>query len=103
MQIWRTRLHPRNGEPVTAELHVAIARNTNGRIEHLRIGVYTLSQSPADTASVTESASIASLQQPRSDSLPLDSLQVLVVDDEADIREFLTLLLESQGIGVKVS
>jgi CheY-like chemotaxis protein len=31
----------------------------------------------------------------------LDGLRVLVVDDEADIREFISALLEAQGIGVR--
>ncbi|MBV9387339.1 MAG: response regulator [Chroococcidiopsidaceae cyanobacterium CP_BM_ER_R8_30] len=31
----------------------------------------------------------------------LDGLRVLVVDDEADIREFITVVLESYGIGVR--
>lgn len=31
----------------------------------------------------------------------LNRLRVLVVDDEADIREFITVVLESQGMSVK--
>lgn len=31
----------------------------------------------------------------------LDGLRVLVVDDEADIREFITVVLESHGMSVK--
>lgn len=119
-QIWRMSLSPRNREPVVAELYVSIARHTDGQIEHLRMGVYNLSQSQETPASVPEKTSIAPppsegiatpLQQPHlaaSRELvmsqlpqPLDGLQVLVVDDEADIREFITAVLEAQGIGVR--
>ncbi|WP_225913861.1 response regulator [Leptolyngbya ohadii] len=31
----------------------------------------------------------------------LDGLRVLVVDDETDIREFITIVLEAQGMSVK--
>ena len=34
-------------------------------------------------------------------SRSLDGLRVLVVDDEADIREFITVVLESHGMRVK--
>lgn len=37
------------------------------------------------------------LQSPQS----VEGLRVLVVDDEADIREFITVVLESQGMSVK--
>lgn len=111
-QIWRMSLRPRDGEPVLAELHVAIARNINGWIEHLRIGVYNLSQFQETVASIIASTSIAPLQQQRlnvvSTGLPmsqlpqmLDGLRVLVVDDEVDIREFVTAVLEAHGIGVR--
>ncbi|MBD2463606.1 response regulator [Oscillatoria sp. FACHB-1407] len=110
-QIWRMSLCPRDCEPIVAEVHVAIARNRDGQTEHLRMGVYNLSQSQG-TASVTERTSVDPLQRSLLDVVPtdlprsplpesLDGLQVLVVDDEADIREFITAVLETHGIGVR--
>ncbi|HEY9858274.1 MAG TPA: response regulator [Candidatus Obscuribacterales bacterium] len=106
IQVWQGSLCPRGGQPFAAEWHIAIARNVDGQIESLRIGVYNLSQSQAVIApSVPQPAleeipakgRVPLLQLPHS----LDGLRVLVVDDEADIREFITAVLESSGIGVK--
>lgn len=120
-QIWSVNLEPRNRESFGAELHVGVARRTDGQIEHLRIGLYPLSPAQAALAPGSEATPIAPqflpgvidpLQQSGLDGfvsglsrsqvpLPLDGLRVLVVDDEADIREFLTIVLEAQGIGVR--
>lgn len=112
-EIWHTSLSPRHGEPVVAELHVAIARHTNGWVEHLRMGVYTISQVQQARASAMARPPIAPRQPPHLDVTPtaglppsqlpqsLDGLRVLVVDDEADIREFVTTVLEAHGIGVR--
>lgn len=120
-QIWRISLCPREREPILAELHVAIARSTAGQIECLRMGVYNLNQFQETIASVNTKASdtlsfpkevVAPLQPQRLDGvltelpispLPqsLDGLRVLVVDDEPDIREFVTAVLGSHGIGVR--
>lgn len=118
IQTWQTRLCPRDGEPVLTQLQVAIVRNTNGQIEHLKIGVYSLSQLQEAIPSAAGRPPIASqfseviassqqldnvlTEQPMS-QLPqsLDGLRVLVVDDEADIREFITAVLEAHGIGVR--
>ncbi|MGG6269500.1 response regulator [Leptolyngbya sp. AN10] len=108
IQIWQTRLCSHQGEPVRVELHFSIVRNAEGRIEQLRIGVYNLSQPQEILASAR--SSVASSQ--RRDSVPtrqsmsqlpqsLDGLRVLVVDDEADICEFVATVLEAHGIGVK--
>jgi PAS domain S-box-containing protein len=121
IQIWQMSLHPRNGEPILVELHVAIARNTSGQIEYLRIGMYNLSHLQETIATINARTSgisplpaeiIAPLQPQHLDDvltglpmpqLPhsLDGLRVLVVDDEPDIREFITAVLESHGIGVR--
>lgn len=121
IQVWHMSLHPCNGEPILVELHVAIARNTSGQIEYLRIGMYNLSHLQETIASVSARTSgtsplpaeiIVPLQPQRLDGvltglpmpqLPhsLDGLRVLVVDDEPDIREFVTAVLESHGIGVR--
>lgn len=44
-----------------------------------------------------EAESLPSLRLPQA----LDGLQVLIVDDEGDTREFITTLLESYGMSVK--
>ncbi|MBW4540314.1 MAG: response regulator [Myxacorys chilensis ATA2-1-KO14] len=113
-QVWQMNVCPRNGQPFAAEWHVAIVRNPDGLIESLRIGVYNLSQSHQVVSPMElPKVKIAPLagQQPvesigaKERILPqsLDGLRVLVVDDEADIREFITTILESSGIGVKVA
>ncbi len=106
IQTWQMSLCPRDGEPVVAELYVSIVRNPDGLIENLRIGVYNLSQSQQTRVHRT-------IQQPQEESrsvkeilmspLPqsLDGLRVLVVDDEADIRELITALLASHGIDTR--
>ncbi len=105
-QVWQINLCPRDGQPFAARLHVAIARNSSGIIENLRIGVYELSQiqdtvtqlSPeTNSEPILATGSMPVPQLPQS----LDGLRVLVVDDEANIREFITIVLESSGIAVK--
>lgn len=86
-------------------MHVGIVRNPNGLVESLRIAVYDVSQfQPAVAHSTAQQPlreiraeeEIPILQLPQS----LDGLRVLVVDDEAHIREFISALLEARGIGV---
>lgn len=105
-QVWQMSLCRRNGEPVAVELHIGIVRNPDGLIETLRIAVYHLSQFQPAVAHSTEQQTLRELraegkipvsQLPQS----LDGLRVLVVDDEADIREFISTLLEAHGIGVR--
>ncbi|MBE9012540.1 PAS domain-containing protein, partial [Pseudanabaenaceae cyanobacterium LEGE 13415] len=99
-QVWQTRLCSRDRTPVSVELHIAITRNTQGQIEQLRIGVYDLSllqQTIASTDLSNSPLQVSTHQLPRS----LDGLQVLFVDDEADIREFVTTALEAHGIRVR--
>jgi PAS domain S-box-containing protein len=99
-------LCPRDGEPFAAQLKVAIARDLSGNIAALRIGIRDISQyKQADGLPlqlleqqqdevVQDTTPVPSL--PRS----LDGLQVLIVDDETDAREFITAVLESHGIHV---
>lgn len=111
IQIWQMSLCPRHGKPVGVELHVGVARNSDGMIENLRIAVYSLSQLQPEVARSTSqhSTSQQTQREIRAEGeiplspLPqaLDGLQVLVVDDESDAREFITALLESHGIGVR--
>ncbi|MGI0484106.1 response regulator [Pantanalinema rosaneae CENA516] len=102
-QIWQQSLHPRNGTPIMAELQVAITRNIDGWIEYLRIGVYNLSQSQSVISHSQQrerldrdlgTGALTGSQLPAS----LDGLRVLVVDDEADAREFVMAVLGAYGI-----
>jgi PAS domain S-box-containing protein len=102
---WEICLCPRQGEPFAAKLKVAIARDDSGSIEALRIGVHDISEYKQV---VTQPAALNYEDMPAGvttfpTSLPpaLDGLQVLVVDDEADAREFITAVLESHGVYVR--
>ena len=87
-------------------MHIGIVRNADGLIENLRIAVYDVSQFQPEVVHSTAQQTlreiraeeeIPMLQLPQS----LDGLRVLVVDDEAHIREFISAVLEAQGIGVR--
>ena len=105
IQVWQIDLSPRGGEPFAAELNVAIARNHSGLIETLQIGVYDVSRyqqtltqpiEPQIPEQIPPAATMPMSALPQS----LDGLQVLIVDDEADAREFIAAVLESYGIRV---
>ncbi|MBD2309370.1 response regulator [Chroococcidiopsis sp. FACHB-1243] len=105
VQNWEMNLCPRHGKPFAALLKVAVARDDSGLIGALRIGVHDMSEykqvvtQPAfalNSEDLPAQATIPLTQLPPA----LDGLQVLVVDDEADVREFITAVLESQGIRV---
>jgi len=114
VQDWEISLFPRDGKPFAAQLKVAIARELSGNIAALRIGIRDISQyKQADGLPLQlleqqqdklaqDSAPVSSLPRSRSVRLAqsLDGLQVLIVDDEADAREFITAVLESHGINV---
>lgn len=102
--VWQINLSPRDQQPIAAECYVRVARDPNGLIENLKIGVYAVDRSPAIAPHTpqpipeqipTETVSRSPLPQ------SLDGLRVLVVDDEADVREFITAILEPYGVGVK--
>ncbi|MEW6496023.1 MAG: response regulator [Cyanobacteriota bacterium] len=106
VQDWEITLCPRNGEPFAAELKVAIARDSSGDFAALRIGLHDISQyKQADGFPLQlleqQQDKLAQDTTPVT-SLPhsLDGLQVLIVDDEADVREFISAVLESHGIRV---
>jgi CheY-like chemotaxis protein len=105
-QVWQMHLCPRDSEPFAAEWCVATTCDTSGRVQSLRIGVYDLSKSQQAIVHLIQQQNLQEVQAESSTpalQLPqaLDGLQVLVVDDEADIREFITTVLESHGIGVR--
>lgn len=102
--VWQINLSPRDQQPIAAEWVVTIVRNANGLIENLKIGVYAVDRPPA-IASQTPQPIPAEIQAENSPVSPLpqslDGLRVLVVDDEADVREFITAILEPYGVGVR--
>ena len=105
-QVWQMSLRPRNGQPVTVELHIGVARHPDGWIENLRIAVYNASLFQPEMIHSTAQQTSREFPAEGKTSIPqlpqsLDGLRVLVVDDEADIREFISALLETQGIGVR--
>lgn len=95
-RIWQTIFAPRGGEPVTVELHCAAVRY--GTIETLRIGVYVI-----DAGQPSTNQQEIKAEESPAFALPqaLDGLRVLVVDDDADVRELIKANLESYGIGVQ--
>lgn len=100
IRIWQTILCPREAPHFVAELHIDTVCKDTGAIENLRIGVYALNQ---DRESKTRSLKEQAAEKNPASPLPhsLDGLQVLVVDDEPDVREFITAILEPYGIGVR--
>ncbi|MBD2182451.1 response regulator [Aerosakkonema funiforme] len=101
IQIWRMNLCPRKGKPFPAELNVAIARNHSGEIETIRIAVSDISRYQQTIAQPARQVTQTQIKTPIS-TLPqsLDGLQVLIIDDETDAREFIGAVLESYGIRV---
>ena len=104
VQYWQLDLCPRHGEPFAAVLKVAIARDDKGMIEALRIGVHDISSYKQVVTQRAVQVKQSDLQAEVTSHtiMPpaLDGLQVLVVDDEADAREFITAVLELHGIRV---
>lgn len=105
VQHWQLRLCSRYGEPFEAEFHIAIARDDFGAIKNLQIGVYDVSRYQKPLVQLTQQPNQAVVpdQATAVPTLPqsLDGLRVLIVDDEADIREFVTAIFEAHGIGVR--
>jgi len=105
IQVWQMTLCPRAGKPVAVELNIDTVRNDSGWVESLRIGVYSISESQQRVTGLTqrpirEQMGVAGTMPMPSLPQSLDGLRVLVVDDEADAREFITAVLESRGISV---
>lgn len=105
VQHWEINLCPRGGEPFAAKLKVAIVRDDSGFSQALRISVHDMSEYQRTLAQPVQRLNAedipAQVKAPLA-VLPqrLDGLQVLVVDDEVDAREFITAVLESHGIRV---
>jgi PAS domain S-box-containing protein len=120
VQDWELTLCPRDGKPFAAVMKVTLARDVSGEITALQIVIQDISQYKQASAQplqliqqqqdeVTGDATLSKsgidfpiFHSPLLPSLPrsLDGLQVLIVDDEADAREFISTVLESYGIRV---
>ncbi|NES95171.1 MAG: response regulator [Desertifilum sp. SIO1I2] len=88
IQIWQMHLRSRANELFAVELHIDTLKGDSDTIERFAIGIYPLSPTQ---------------HQPLAKTVPqsLDGLRVLVVDDEADARDFISAVLELHGIAVK--
>ncbi|MBD1913230.1 response regulator [Leptolyngbya sp. FACHB-16] len=114
-QIWHMTVCPRGRQPFASEWHIAtLDASTKPDVPHsdrqieIRIAVYDLSRSqpenaPLEPGALMQPATLTPQPSPPALPLPqsLDGLRVLVVEDEADIREFVTAVFEAHGIGVK--
>ncbi|PMB47668.1 PAS sensor protein [Fischerella thermalis CCMEE 5201] len=102
VQEWETVMCPRGGQPFDASLMVAPIRNTSGPLVSLQMSIRDVTkykQVNLQPQSVTARQLLpeaAAVETPHS----LDGLEVLFVDDEADAREFITIVLEQHGISV---
>jgi len=86
---WTMRLCPRDGDPVEVNVAVRCDRPESDDPVTLHI-ILSLPTPPSPHFPVL----------PPPHSLSLNGLQVLIVDDETDAREFITSVLETQGIQV---
>lgn len=87
VQVAQLTLCPQDESSLPVGIQMDAVRNDQGGVETLRIGLYAID--PARTRTP--------------DAIPpsLDGLQVLVVDDQTDAREFITAILEQSGIRVR--
>lgn len=94
-----------DGKRLPVELQINAIPNEAGLIQWLRIGMHDISQFSQPMAQFTQSQLIGEIQvdrtKPMSFPQSLNGLQVLIIDDEADAREFITVVLESYGVTVK--
>lgn len=101
IQTWQLRLTSPRRDPVDTELQVRGIRDQSGAVQRLQITVNELTKTYDRIAKISH---LQNLAAPPSIAPPLpqalDGLQVLFVDDEADAREFVTAVLEAQGIQV---
>lgn len=88
VQVWQFTLRPRDAAPITVGLQIKAVRNAVGDVETLRMGMYAIEPSQAVKDRLT---------LPQS----LEGVRVLVVDDEPDVRDFITAILEPHGVGVR--
>ncbi|KJH71377.1 response regulator [Aliterella atlantica] len=98
VQNLQINLCPRHGKPFAARLKVATVGDDDA-VKALRIGVHDMSEYKQFLAQSDMQAEVTTPLTVLPQSL--DGLQVLVVDDEADVRDFITTVLETQGVCVR--
>lgn len=102
VQEWEISMCPRRGQSFDASLLVAPVRDSSRTLVSLRLCVRDVTKYKA--ANLQQLQSVATQLLPLAAAietpLSLDGLQVLIVDDEADAREFMTAVLEAHGIRV---
>lgn len=93
-QEWEILMCSRAAQPFDASLSVAPVRDSRGSLVYLRVTIRDVTK--YKQANLQQRPAAATVEVPHS----LDGLQVLFVDDQIDAREFITLVLEQQGISV---
>jgi PAS domain S-box-containing protein len=108
VQTWELSICPQQGEPFVAQLKVAVSYDESGLLQALQIGLRDVSEYKQVVSQSFEQpnqeeilAQVTTSPNPSTLTQNLDGLQVLVVDDEIDAREFITAVLESYGIQVR--
>jgi PAS domain S-box-containing protein len=101
VQQWEILMSPRGGQPFDALFLVIPVRDFSGKLVSLQISIsdvtrYKQANLQQLQYSTSQQEQTAAVEIPYS----LDGLRVLFVDDEADTREFITVVLEQHGISV---
>ncbi len=103
VQEWELLMCPRGGQPFDASLMVAPMPDSERSLFSLRFGIRDITKYKQPNLEQLPSAAseqMPVLATPVETPRRLDGLQVLFVDDEAEAREFITVVLEQQGISV---
>lgn len=101
VQEWEIRMSPYGSQPFDASLLIAPVRNFSGKLVSLQISISDVTRYKQANLHRLQDSTIQQ-QQTATMEIPysLDGLQVLFVDDEADTREFITVVLEQHGVSV---
>ncbi|MDF5717474.1 MAG: response regulator [Rhizonema sp. NSF051] len=103
VQEWEIPMCRHEGEPFDASLLVVPNRDFSEKLVSVRISIRDMTKYKQADLQQLQSACTQLLPEVTAvleTPLALDGLQVLFVDDEADAREFITVVLEQQGISV---
>lgn len=100
VQEWEMLMSPHGDEPFDASLLIAPVRDFSGKLVSLQISISDVTRYKQANLQQLRDSTIQ--QQFTAVEIPysLDGVRVLFVDDEADTREFITVVLEQHGISV---